>query len=82
MRVADLETCPCCGAPFRAFLFGQVTKQGWSVLPEWWRALREHRPMRVTTLICRACKEIVGHTGPDYGVTLEPQFRVKPGGEA
>lgn len=45
-----LETCPKCKAPFEPFLRGQVYS--------FWRSLFG-RPS--SCLICRVCKEIVGH---------------------
>jgi hypothetical protein len=57
---SPIERCPRCGvAPFEPFLRGQVQRGRWSLLK------LEIRPY--CTLICSACKEIVGYEHPLTG---------------
>ena len=48
-----LSVCPNCRLPFESFLRGQVQS--------WWRKLLH---MKYCAVICRECKEIVGHEKP------------------
>jgi hypothetical protein len=60
--------CPKCGAmPFESFLRGQVVRSSWYWHRWWFR-----RRTDIWCVICRACKEIVGHEGIEGGATRGP----------
>lgn len=55
-----IEKCPRCGVePFEPFLRGQIQRGRWSLLK------LEIRPY--CSLICSACKEIIGYEHPLTG---------------
>ena len=54
-----LTRCPKCREPFEPFLRGQVTRFAWFGLRK-----------RIYSLICYACKEIVGHEEKSIGIPM------------
>jgi hypothetical protein len=72
---SPIEKCPRCGVePFEPFLRGQIQRGKWDLL--------RLRIRPYCTLICTACKEIVGHEHPVTGETTisRPHLLSKLGG--
>jgi len=63
-----LNTCPACGAHFEPFMRGNVSNA--------WRGLFAVFGTPYVCVICRACKEIVGHEHPaNNNITLKRKYR-------